>query len=83
MGKRRGALRDILYRAVYAREECLIYYIDRSPEHGARELYISSSKVIAVSNWAITLEDNETTIPLHRITKVTDRDGRVLWRKVQ
>ncbi|MGC8566837.1 MAG: DUF504 domain-containing protein [Caldisphaera sp.] len=82
MSKRRGVLKDILGKAVYGeKEEYLITYLDRSLEHGSRELKISSSRVIAVSNWAITLDDNETVIPLHRILEIREKNGKILWRK--
>ncbi|MGC8573158.1 MAG: hypothetical protein C0171_00905 [Caldisphaera sp.] len=84
MSKKRSTIKNIIGKAINSfdkREEYIIIYIDRTPEHGNRLLQLSTNDIIAVSNWAITLSDNETVIPIHRIVEIRKKDGKVLWKR--
>lgn len=83
--KKRSKIKDIIGKAIYSldkKEEYVIVYVDRTEDYGTRLLEISTNDVIAVSNWALTLNDNETIIPIHRIVEIRKKDGEILWKKV-
>jgi len=85
MSRKRSKIKDIIGKAINSvdnKEEYIITYVDRSRDQGNRLLQLSTKDVIAVSNWAITLSDNETIIPIHRIVEIKTVDGEVLWKKV-
>ncbi|AFZ70542.1 hypothetical protein Calag_0801 [Caldisphaera lagunensis DSM 15908] len=83
MAKKRSKIKDIISKAIYSdkKETYTITYIDRTNDYGIRLLQITTDEVFAVSNWAITLNDNETVIPIHRIVEIKDNDGKILWKK--
>ena len=85
MVKKRSKIKDIIGKAIYSfdkKEKYIISYIDRTNDYGSRLLQITTDEIIAISNWAITLNDNETVIPIHRIVEIRDTNGKILWKKV-
>ncbi len=85
MPKKRSKIKDIIGKAINSvnkKETYIISYIDRSNDYGNRLMQITTDEIIAISNWAITLNDNETVIPIHRIVEIKDKDGKILWKKV-
>lgn len=82
MGKRRSVIRQVINRLLMSGRpgDYTIVYIDRGPTSPSGLGGVSASRVVAVSEWAMTLDDG-TVIPLHRVVEVRDRSGAVVWRR--
>ncbi len=82
MGKRRSVIRQAINRVLMSGNPSayVIAYVDRDPVRGQSIAEVGGDRVIGVSEWAMTLDD-DTVIPLHRVVEVRGRDGRILWRR--
>jgi uncharacterized protein (UPF0248 family) len=60
----------------------VIGYIHRSKDStGSTIKEVSLEHVVSADKWAITLDDEWTVIPLHRIYYIKDKDGRIIYEK--
>ncbi|MGC9072268.1 MAG: DUF504 domain-containing protein [Acidilobus sp.] len=81
--KRRGMIEEAVRRAVNGGEpeNYVIVYVERSPNGRQGLAEVRASEIIGVSRWAMTLKDEETVIPLHRVVEVRSLDGSYVWRR--
>jgi hypothetical protein len=82
MGRRRSVIRQEINRVLLSGrpQDYVIVYVDRDPEAGQRLAELSASRVKAVSEWAMTLDD-DNIIPLHRVVEIRGPGGAVVWRR--
>ncbi|WP_427972281.1 DUF504 domain-containing protein [Acidilobus sp.] len=82
MSKRRSVIRQVINRALMSGrpQDYIIIYVDRDPQAGQRLVELNASRIAAVSEWALTLDDGDTVIPLHRVVEVRGPNGET-WRR--
>jgi len=81
--RRRSVIRQKINMARYSDDpsEYIIVYIDRDPYSGPRLAELPASRIKAVSEWAMHLDDDWTVIPLHRVVEIRRTDGSLVWRR--
>lgn len=79
---KRSVIRQQINRALMSGNphDYVIVYIDRDPVAGQRLAELRADRVIGVSEWAMTLDDGDTVIPLHRVVEIRGPGGTV-WRR--
>ncbi len=60
----------------------VIGYIHREKDiSGSMIREIPLDRVVSADKWALTLDDEWTVIPLHRIVYIKDSEGRIMYGK--
>ncbi len=60
----------------------VIGYIHRTRDvSGSMIKEIPLERIVSADNWALSLDDEWTVIPLHRIVYIKDREGKVIYEK--